>query len=280
MRGLSAAAQPRYDMNAHGQHDGRQTPALTDEFVDGYAIVGVPASVRRGLANFGELRVTKFGVIGPDFVARTPEVLVATARSSKTYCPSCGDIVVSFFAPAKLPPGHACTASPSGSAPTTRSALLVCDPTLRFEADERPSLLLSLGVAGQYVSIAVTSVVLTPVVLVTLGGGSEDYLAWAVFAAVVVSGVATIVQSARFGRIGGGYILVMGSTPAYLPVCVTALEVGGPALMATLIVMSSFVQFVLGWKMAALRRIFTPTVAGTVLLLIVRVRAARLLVIR
>ena len=142
------------------------------------------------------------------------------------------------------------------------------EPTLRFEADERPSPLLSLGVAGQFASLAITSVVLPPVVLVTLGGGSEAYLAWAVFTAVVVSGIATVVQSARIGRIGAGYILVMGSTPAYLPVCVTALEAGGPALMASLIVMSSLVQFVLGWKMAALRRIFTPTVAGTVLLLI------------
>ncbi len=30
----------RYDMNAHGREGGRQTTALTDEFIDGYAIVG------------------------------------------------------------------------------------------------------------------------------------------------------------------------------------------------------------------------------------------------
>ncbi len=142
------------------------------------------------------------------------------------------------------------------------------DETLRFEADERPSLYLSLGIAAQFATLAISSVVLTPVVLITLGGGSEAYLGWAVFAAVVVSGIATIVQSVRVGRIGAGYILVMGSTPAYLPVCISALEASGPALLATLIIISSLVQFVLGWKMAALRRVFTPTVAGTVLMLI------------
>ena len=142
------------------------------------------------------------------------------------------------------------------------------DPTLRYEVNDKPSPLLAFGIAGQFASLAITSVVIPPVVLVSLGGGTEAYLAWAVFAAVVVSGISTIVQSLRVGRIGAGYILVMGSTPAYLPVCVAALESGGPAMLATLIIISSFVQFILGWKMAALRRIFTPTVAGTVLLLI------------
>ncbi len=142
------------------------------------------------------------------------------------------------------------------------------DETLRFEADERPPLHLSIGIAAQFATLAITSVLLPPVVLVTLGGGSEAYLGWAVFAAVVVSGIATIVQSVRVGRIGAGYILVMGSTPAYLPVCISTLEASGPALLATLIIISSLVQFVLGWKMAALRRVFTPTVAGTVLMLI------------
>ena len=139
---------------------------------------------------------------------------------------------------------------------------------LRFEADERASSALTFGIAAQFATLAITSVVLPPVILVTLGGGSEAYLAWAVFAAVLVSGIATIVQGLRIGRLGAGYILVMGSTPAYLPVCVGALDAGGPALLATLILASSLVQFVLGWKMAALRRVFTPTVAGTVLLLI------------
>ncbi len=140
--------------------------------------------------------------------------------------------------------------------------------SVRFEADERPPPLLSIGVGAQFTALAIATVIVPPVILVSLGGGSEAYLSWAVFAAVVVSGIATIVQSVRFGRIGAGYILVMGSTSAFLPVSVSALQASGPALLATLIIMSSLVQFGLGWKMAELRRVFTPTVAGTVLLLI------------
>ena len=60
----------------------------------------------------------------------------------------------------------------------------------------------------------------------------------------------------------------MGSTGAFLAVSVTALEQGGPGMLATLIIASALVQFVLAARMAFLRRVFTPTVAGTVLLLI------------
>ena len=139
---------------------------------------------------------------------------------------------------------------------------------VRYEADERPPLPLTVGLGIQYAMVALGGVVLTPAILISVAGQSEAYLNWAVFAALVVSGLVTVVQSVRLGRIGAGYILIMGSTTAFLPMSVTALAEGGPGLLATLIVMSSLVQFVLGAKMALLRRVFTPTVAGTVLMLI------------
>ena len=139
---------------------------------------------------------------------------------------------------------------------------------VRYEADERPPLALTFGLGLQYTVLAIATVVLTPAILISSAGASEAYLTWAVFGALAVSGIATVVQAVRIGRLGAGYILVMGSTAAFLPMSVTALTQGGPALLATLIVMSSIVQFVLGAKMALLRRVFTPTVAGTVLMLI------------
>ena len=109
---------------------------------------------------------------------------------------------------------------------------------------------------------------LTPTILITTAGAGDAYLRWALFAALVVSGTATFIQAVRIGRIGAGYILVMGSTAAYLAVGISAVRSGGPELMATLIVVAAFTQFILGSRMAMLRRVFTPTVAGTVLMLI------------
>ena len=139
---------------------------------------------------------------------------------------------------------------------------------VRYEADDRPPLGLTIGLGAQYAVLALAGVVLTPAILISTAGGSEAYLTWAIFGALAVSGVTTIVQALRIGRIGAGYILVMGSTAAFLPMSVTAIVESGPALLATLIVMASMVQFLLGAKMAMLRRVFTPTVAGTVLMLI------------
>ena len=139
---------------------------------------------------------------------------------------------------------------------------------VRYEPNERPPLTITAGLGLQYALISVASVVLTPTVMVATAGESEAYLSWVVFSALAISGITTAIQAHPIGRIGAGYILVMGSTSAYLAVGVSALEQGGPGLLASLIVISSLIQFMLAAKMPLLRRVFTPTVAGTVLVLI------------
>ena len=139
---------------------------------------------------------------------------------------------------------------------------------VRYEPDERPPLPITIGLGVQYAMLCLASIVLTPMIMITVAGGSDEYLSWAVFAALVISGVTTAIQARKFGRIGAGYILVMGSTGAFLAVSVSAIQQGGPGMLATLIIASSLIQFVLAARMALLRKIFTPTVAGTVLILI------------
>ena len=84
----------------------------------------------------------------------------------------------------------------------------------------------------------------------------------------MICGLTTVVQATRIRRIGAGYILIMGSSGAFLAVCVSALKQGGPGLLASLIIIASLFQFALAAKLSLFRRIFTPTVAGTVLMLI------------
>ena len=91
---------------------------------------------------------------------------------------------------------------------------------------------------------------------------------WAAFAALLVSGLTTILQARRLGPIGAGYILIMGTSGAFIAVSVTALSEGGPAMLATLVFVSSLVQFSLARRLSLLRRIFTPAVTGTVIMLI------------
>ena len=60
----------------------------------------------------------------------------------------------------------------------------------------------------------------------------------------------------------------MGTSGAFIAVCITALVKGGPALLATLIFISSLFQFTLATRLSLLRRIITPVVSGTVVALI------------
>ena len=60
----------------------------------------------------------------------------------------------------------------------------------------------------------------------------------------------------------------MGTSGAFIAVCVNALVEGGPATRASLIVISSLFQFLLASRLSLLRRLFTPVVSGTVIMLI------------
>ena len=140
--------------------------------------------------------------------------------------------------------------------------------SIRYQPDEKPPVALTIGLGLQLAILCIAGVVLTPAIVIRAAGGSEAFLSWAVFAAVAVSGVTTVLQAVRVGRFGAGHVLLMGTSGAFIAVCVTALVQGGPAMLATLVLVSSFFQFILSSRLSLLRRILTPAVAGTVIMLI------------
>ena len=140
--------------------------------------------------------------------------------------------------------------------------------TIRYEPDERPPHSVAAAVGFQAAVVVLAPVVLSAVIIGRAASQPDSYLNWIAFAVLVVSGVSTVLQAARVGRIGAGHVLIMGTSGAFIAVCITALVTGGPALMASLIVVSSLFQFALASRLSLLRRIITPVVAGTVIMLI------------
>lgn len=139
---------------------------------------------------------------------------------------------------------------------------------IRYEPDERCPLPVALGVGVQGIIIGIAPTVLIVAITALAAGQDESYLSWAVFAALIISGVNTALQAAKIGRLGGGHILIMGATPNFIAVSVLAIEEGGPAMLASLIVLSSLFYLALAAWLPLLRRIITPVVSGTVLMLI------------
>ncbi len=139
---------------------------------------------------------------------------------------------------------------------------------VRYEPDERPPAALALGLGFQFAMLAVAGIVLTPAIVVRAAGGGDAFLSWATFAALAISGVTTVLQAVRVGRVGSGHVLLMGTSAAFIAVCVTAITEGGPGLLATLVTVSALFQFALSARLSLLRRLLTPTVCGTVIMLI------------
>nr|MDE0500326.1 hypothetical protein [bacterium] len=139
---------------------------------------------------------------------------------------------------------------------------------VRYEPDESPPLPVAFGVGLQAAAVIVAPVVLTVVIVARIADQADSYITWAVFAALLISGLTTALQARRLGRIGSGHVLIMGTSGAFIAVCVAALVSGGPATMASLVVVSSLFQFLMANRLSWLRRVFTPVVAGTVIMLI------------
>ncbi|MDX1384026.1 MAG: solute carrier family 23 protein [Thermoanaerobaculia bacterium] len=140
--------------------------------------------------------------------------------------------------------------------------------SLRYEVHDRPPHLLSAALGFQVVVLILAGIVLTPIIVMKAAGASEEATSWAVFAAILVSGTTTVIQARPIGPVGAGYVLFMGTSGAFIAVSTNAVELGGLALLATLVVLSSFIQFAFSARLSLLRKIITPTVGGTVIMLI------------
>ena len=139
---------------------------------------------------------------------------------------------------------------------------------IRYEPDEHcpPGIAAIAGLQG--VVLALAPIVSIVIVTARAGGQDAGYFSWALFAALIIAGALTALQATRFRRFGAGHILIMGPTPNYIAISVLALAEGGPELLASLTVVASIFYLVLAFWLPFLRRVLTPVVTGTVLMLI------------
>lgn len=140
---------------------------------------------------------------------------------------------------------------------------------VRFEPGERPPLPVAAGLGLQIAVTPLFVAILVPTVAFRAAGADDGLLTWAVFVSVLVCGLTAALQAVRFGRIGAGFILAPSVSAAAIAVATDALRSGGPALLATLVVSAAILQLLLSLRLSWLRRILTPTVSATVVLLIV-----------
>ena len=137
-----------------------------------------------------------------------------------------------------------------------------------YQPDESPPPLASLGHGFQMIMGMLAMMAATTSIIARAGGQPDSYLSWIFFTALAVCGLGAILQTVRVWRFGSGYALSVITATPFIAVCITALLAGGPAMLSSLIAVSALVQFALISRLSLLRRIITPAVAGTVLMLV------------
>ena len=138
----------------------------------------------------------------------------------------------------------------------------------RYEAHESPPFFAALGYGFQFSLIASATLLVTPVVVAKASGRDDSYLVWMVFASLVVVGVSTLLQVRRLGPIGAGAVLPMFTAAFSIPFCISAVVDGGPATLITLVLVTAATQMIISKWLFILRRLVTPTLGGTVMMIL------------
>ena len=138
----------------------------------------------------------------------------------------------------------------------------------RYEANERPPLRVTLGLGLQFSFIASATLLITPVIVAQASDEGDAYLVWMVFASLLVVGVSTLLQVRRLGPVGAGSVLPMATAPFAIPFCITAVTDGGPGTLMALTLVTAVVQLAISRWLFILRRVVTPTVGGTVMMIL------------
>ena len=112
------------------------------------------------------------------------------------------------------------------------------------------------------------SIILLIAFVVRSSGQSDSYLAWATFTGLLISGLSMILQAMPFRYLGSGGLVVTNLNVPLLAMSVLALAKGGPGLLASLVIATTALQFAVVPKLASLRRVFTPTVSGIIIMLV------------
>ena len=126
----------------------------------------------------------------------------------------------------------------------------------------------SLGYGFQFSLLASATLLVTPVIVAKASGRGDSYLTWMVFASLIVVGISTLLQVRRLGPVGAGAVLPMFTAAFSIPFCITAVVDGGPATLTTLVLVSGVILMVISRWLFLLRRLVTPTVGGTVMMIL------------
>ncbi|MCY3807686.1 MAG: hypothetical protein OXG91_14580 [bacterium] len=143
----------------------------------------------------------------------------------------------------------------------------VPSPDGRYEPHETPPARRALAIATQLALMLVPRMILLPLLVVTVAGGRSALESRVVLASLVVCSLLMLVTTVGFGRLRTENLYVAAVDPISVPFCILALRGGGTATLAALVLVTGLFQVVVGMRLSLLRRLITPTVSSTLVVL-------------
>ena len=158
----------------------------------------------------------------------------------------------------------------------TTSVASLSQPTMLYGLDDRPNFFTSLLVGFQHV-LAVFGGILTAPLIMAMGMGlSVRDTSYLVSSALLISGVATLLQIQRFGIVGSGLLSIQGTSFSFIGPTIAAFYVLGGAdnpgdALGTLFgsaAVCSMIMVALSFGLPRLGNIITPNVTGATVMLL------------
>ena len=138
---------------------------------------------------------------------------------------------------------------------------------LIYGLDESPALGTTLLLGLQHI-LALSSAFVFPVILLQETGILPEQAERMIYTSMIVMGIATILQTLRYGGIGSGYLCPERLSPAYIPASILAVKTGGLPLLAGMTLASGLLGVVLSRFMNRLRPFFPAEVTGTIVMMV------------
>ncbi len=96
--------------------------------------------------------------------------------------------------------------------------------------------------AFQYVLLNISGMILTPMIIGNTCGLSIGQIEYFIFASMLVGAVSTVIQVRRVGKVGSGYLMILGPSGAFISCSISAVMMGGYPLLGTMTLLSAPIE--------------------------------------
>jgi xanthine permease XanP len=154
------------------------------------------------------------------------------------------------------------------TAPPALHLRLEVEKAVHVGIDERVPVTYAALLGFQHVLSMFMGVITPPLLLAQMLSLPKETTARLVSTALLVAALTSFIQIKRVGRVGSGLLSAQGTSFTFLHPLYQVGQIGGLSLMLGMSLVTAPVSIFLGPFLPRLKRVFTPVVSGTVIMLI------------